>query len=191
MPSSNLPRPARMARALAVAALMAGALIAQAASPLHAAESYHVVDVDGLGHYWRYTLPPGKLPSRNVLERHPSGCAAISVRIEPDGTPHQMHVLKSEWTPMLPVNKKLMDANLIDQLGRARFTPSPQNPRRMPVYSYVVMSFVTWPADTMHPATSTLKRVDSVSKKLAALCHVPDFVERVARATDTPLPGGD
>jgi hypothetical protein len=84
-----------------------------------------------------------------------------------------------------------MDANLIDQLGRARFTPSPQNPRRMPVYSYVVMSFVTWPADTMHPATSTLKRVDSVSKKLAALCHVPDFVERVARATDTPLPGGD
>jgi hypothetical protein len=180
-----------MARALVVAALMAGALIAQAASPLRAAESYHVVDVDGLGHYWHYTLPPGKLPSPNVLKQNPRGCAAISVRIEPDGTPHQMRVLKSEWTPMLPVDKKLMNANLIDQLGRARFTPSPQNPQRLPVYSYVVMSFITWPADTMHPATSTLKRVDSVSKKLVALCHVPDFVERVARATQTPLPGGD
>ncbi|MCK9366745.1 MAG: hypothetical protein M0P72_06315 [Metallibacterium scheffleri] len=189
MPSSNLPRPARMARALAVAALMAGALIAQAASPLRAAESYRVVDFDGIGNYWHFTLPPGKLAPRNVLEQRPSGCAAISVRIEPDGTPHQMRVLKSEWTPMLPVDKKLMNASLIDQLGRARFTPSPQNPQRMPVYSYIVMSFITYPVNSMHPAASTQKRVDGVSKKLAELCHVPDFVARVARATDTPLPG--
>ncbi|THD11473.1 hypothetical protein B1806_03565 [Metallibacterium scheffleri] len=177
-----------MTSVLAISAAMAGA---HAAPATPAPENYAVVDFAGLGHYWHYTLPPGKLPSRNVLERHPSGCAAISVRIEPDGTPHQMHVLKSEWTPMLPVNKKLLDANLIDQLSRARFTPGPQNPERLPVYSYVVMSFITYPANSMHPAASTQKRVDGVSKKLAALCHVPDFVERVARATDTPLPGGD
>ena len=191
MPSSNLPRPARMARALAVAALMAGALIAQAAVPLRAAESYHVVDVDGLGHYWRYTLPPGKLPSRNVLERHPSGCAAISVRIEPDGTPHQMQVLKSEWTPMLPVYKQMMNAQMIDQVKHARFTPGPQNPRRTPVYSYIVLSFITYPANSIHPAASTQKQVDEVGKKMSALCRVPDFVDRVARATDTPLPRKD
>jgi hypothetical protein len=170
---------------------MTGAACAQAGSSAPAAEHYLVVNFHGLSHYWHYTLPPSKLPSRNVLERHPSGCAAISVRIEPDGTPQQMQVLKSEWTPMLPVYKHMMNAQMIDQIQRARFTPSPQNPQHMPVYSYIVMSFITYPSTSMHPTASMQQQVNEISKKLAALCHVPNFVDRVARATDTPLPGGN
>ena len=180
----------RIAGALAISAAMTGAAIAQTASPVPVAEHYLVVNFDGLGRYWHYTVPPAKLPSRNVLERHPSGCAAISVRIEPDGTPHQMQVLKSEWTPMLPVYKQMMNAQMIDQVKHARFTPGPQNPRRTPVYSYIVLSFITYPANSIHPAASTQKQVDAAGKKISALCRVPDFVDRVARATDTPLPRG-
>ena len=85
----------------------------------------------------------------------------------------------------------MMNAHMIDQVKRMRFTPGPQNPQRTAVYSYIVMSFITYPATSMHPAASTQKQVNEVGKKMSALCRVPDFVDRVARATDTPLPRRD
>ena len=180
----------RIASALAISAAMTGAAIAQTASPVPVAEHYLVVNFDGLGRYWHYMVPPAKLPSRNVLERHPSGCAAISVRIEPDGTPHQMQVLKSEWTPMLPVYKQMMNAQMIDQVKRALQAESTEPAARpgLQLHRHILHHH---PATSIHPAASTQKKVNELGKEISALCRVPDFIDRVARATDMLLPRGD
>lgn len=177
-----------MVFALVVSALLAGAAFAHADSSAPASEHYLVVDGQQLGQYWRFTVPPAKLPPRNVLKQHPSGCAAISVRIEPDGTPHQMKVLKSQWTPMLPAYQQIMDARMVDQIQRAHFAPGPKNLERMPAYSYIVTTFFSLPAFSSNPSAYTQARAKNIEAKLTALCRIPDFVARVARATAAPLP---
>ncbi len=89
---------------------------------------------------------------------------------------------------MMPVYKQIMDAHLVDQVKREHFAPGPKNSKRTPVYSYVVTTFVTLPAFSMHPSQFTQERAQQANKKLQALCEIPDFVARVARATSTPHP---
>lgn len=185
MPYTTFRHACRVFGALALVVALSDAGLAHAAAS--DAEHYVVVDTRGLAQYWRITMPPLRLPPRNVLEHHPSGCAAIGVRIEPDGTPHQVTVLKSEWTPMLPVYMKMLDARMIDQIRHAHFTPGPRNPVHAPVYSYIVTTFFTIPAFSRHPSDYTRMRVKQIGAKLRVLCRIPDFVARVARSTDTPL----
>lgn len=153
-------------------------------------ERYLVVDGSQLAQYWRSTKPLLPKLSANLWRQNPSGCAAVSLRIEADGTVHQVQILRSVWTNMMPVYKQMLNTRVLNTVKHAHFTPGSKNPQRMPVYSYLNVSWLRFMSFSSHPSTVATRQAGHVEKKLQSLCDVPDFVARVARATGTPLPAG-
>ncbi len=169
---------------------LVGASVALAASTGMASEHYLVVDGTQLAQYWRSTKPLVPKLSANLWRQNPSGCAAVSLRIEADGTAHQVQILKSIWTTMMPIYKQMLDTRILNTVHHERFAPGPKNPQRMPVYSYLNVAWLRFSVFSSHPSKVATKQAGQVEKKLQSLCDVPDFVARVARATDTPLHTG-
>ncbi len=187
---------------VALACAMMGITATQAASvasamPTHAIvahgaasaeEQYVVVGTHLLRRYWVVPASAMSPPPRNIVAQSPEGCVALSVRIEPDGTAHQVQIIKAWWKPMLPVYIQMMDARAVDELRRAHFVPSPLNAQRRPVYSYVEEDYFTQGAYSRHPSAYTRERMLAKSTYLSRMCHVSRFVSRVARAVGAPVP---
>ena len=141
-----------------------------------------------LPRYWHETAATPSLPPRNILAQNPMGCVAVSIRIGPDGTPHQIQIIKAWCKPMLPVYVQMMDARVVHALRGAHFVPGSINAQRRPVYSYVVQAYFEQSAYSLHPSRYTQQRIRMKSAYLQRLCHVPRFVARIARAVGTGAP---
>ena len=167
---------------LAALLLLAGVTVASAD------ENYRVVPAELLPAWWRPA--PGNLPlraPRGAGSESPSGCAAVALRIEPDGRAHQIRIIQEGWTPMSPYLHRLLDAELVRTSRNLRFVPGDKNPGRAPVYTYVIDSLVSFTSPNEVINQYKRKEVAGFAKAIAAKCEVPDFVQRVARATGTPM----
>ena len=107
-----------------------------------------------------------------------------------NSTAHQVQIVKSLWTAMMPVYKQMLNRHILSTVQHEHFAPGPKNPQRMPVYSYLIVDWLRVTTFSSHPSKVVIKHAGQVEKKLYSLCNVPDFVARVARATGTPLPAG-
>lgn len=169
---------------LAILLLLAGVAVA------HAGEAYHVVPADMLRDWWKPA--PGNPQPRQpwgIGSEHPSGCAAVALRIEPDGSAHQVRIIREGWTPMSPYLHRLLDQDIVRATRASRYEPGLLNRARAPVYTYTVDSIVSFTSPDEVVNDAKRREVTGFVKAIARKCEVPDFVRRVARATDTPMPG--
>ena len=169
---------------LAILLLLAGAAVA------HAGEDYRVVPADMLRDWWQPAAgnPQPQRP-RGIGSEHPSGCAAVALRIEPDGSVHQVRIIREGWTPMSPYLHRLLDQSIVRAARTSRYQPGILNRARAPVYTYMVDTIISFTSPNEVVNDAKHKEVAGFAKAITAKCDVPDFVRRVARATDTPMPG--
>lgn len=169
---------------LAILLLLAGAAVA------HAGEDYRVVPADMLRDWWQ-PAPGNPQPrrTRGIGSEHPSGCAAVALRIEPDGSVHQVRIIREGWTPMSPYLHRLLDQSIVRAARASRYQPGILNRARAPVYTYMVDTIISFTSPNEVVNDAKHKEVAGFAKAITAKCDVPDFVRRVARATDTPMPG--
>ncbi len=169
---------------IAILLLLAGVAVA------HAGEDYRVVPADMLRDWWK-SVPGNPRPRRpwGIGSEHPSGCAAVALRIEPDGSAHQVRIIREGWTPMSPYLHRLLDRDIVRATRAARYEPGILNRARAPVYTYTVDTIVSFTSPNEVVNDAKRREVAGFAKAIAAKCEVPDFVRRVARATDTPMPG--
>ena len=169
---------------LAILLLLAGAAVA------HAGEDYRVVPAEMLHDWWK-PAPGNPQPrwTRGIGSESPSGCAAVALRIEPDGSVHQVRIIREGWTPMSPYLHRLLDKEIVRVLRVSRYQPGILNRARAPVYTYMVDTIVSFTSPNEVVNDAKRREVAGFAKAIARKCEVPDFVRRVARATDTPMPG--
>ena len=169
---------------LAILLLLAGAAVA------HAGEDYRVVPAEMLRDWWQ-PAPGNPQPQRprGIGSEHPSGCAAVALRIEPDGSVHQVRIIREGWTPMSPYLHRLLDQSIVRAARTSRYQPGILNRARAPVYTYMVDTIISFTSPNEVVNDAKHKEVAGFAKAITAKCDVPDFVRRVARATDTPMPG--
>ena len=167
---------------LAILLLLAGAAV------VHAGEDYRVVPAEMLHDWWK-PAPGNPQPrwTRGIGSESPSGCAAVALRIEPDGHAHQIRIIREGWTPMSPYLHRLLDEEIVRVLRVSRYQPGILNKARAPVYTYVVDTIVSFNSPYGVVNDAKRKEVAGFAKAIAAKCDVPDFVQRVARATGTPM----
>ena len=168
---------------LAIMLLLAGAAVARAR------EEYRVVPAEMLRNWWR-PAPANPQPQRpwGIGSEHPSGCAAVALRIEPDGSAHQVRIIREGWTPMSPYLHRLLDQGIVRAARASRYQPGVLNAARDPVYTYIVDTIVSFTTPNALVNGAKRREVADFAKAIARKCEVPDFVLRVARATDTPMP---
>ena len=168
---------------LAIMLLFAGAAVARAR------EEYRVVPAEMLRNWWR-PAPANPQPQRpwGIGSEHPSGCAAVALRIEPDGSVHQVRIIREGWTPMSPYLHRLLDRGIVRAARASRYQPGVLNAARDPVYTYIVDTIVSFTTPNALVNGAKRREVADFAKAIARKCEVPDFVLRVARATDTPMP---
>ena len=168
---------------LAILLLLAGAAVA------HAGEDYRVVPAEMLRDWWQPAAgnPQPQRP-RGIGSEHPSGCAAVALRIEPDGSVHQVRIIREGWTPMSPYLHRLLDQGIVRAARASRYQPGVLNAARDPVYTYIVDTIVSFTTPNALVNGAKRREVADFAKAIARKCEVPDFVLRVARATDTPMP---
>ena len=168
---------------LAIMLLFAGAAVARAR------EEYRVVPAEMLRNWWR-PAPANPQPQRpwGIGSEHPSGCAAVALRIEPDGSVHQVRIIREGWTPMSPYLHRLLDQGIVRAARASRYQPGVLNAARDPVYTYIVDTIVSFTTPNALVNGAKRREVADFAKAIARKCEVPDFVLRVARATDTPMP---
>ena len=168
---------------LAIMLLFAGAAVARAR------EEYRVVPAEMLRNWWR-PAPANPQPQRpwGIGSEHPSGCAAVALRIEPDGSAHQVRIIREGWTPMSPYLHRLLDQGIVRAARASRYQPGVLNAARDPVYTYIVDTIVSFTTPNALVNGAKRREVADFAKAIARKCEVPDFVLRVARATDTPMP---
>ena len=168
---------------LAIMLLFAGAAVARAR------EEYRVVPAEMLRNWWR-PAPANPQPQRpwGIGSEHPSGCAAVALRIEPDGSAHQVRIIREGWTPMSPYLHRLLDRGIVRAARASRYQPGVLNAARDPVYTYIVDTIVSFTTPNALVNGAKRREVADFAKAIARKCEVPDFVLRVARATDTPMP---
>ena len=165
-------------------------LLLAAAAAAHADEDYRVVPAEMLRDWWQPA--PGNPQPRQpwgIGSEHPSGCAAVALRIEPDGSAHQIRIIREGWTPMSPYLHRLLDQGIVRAARASRYQPGILNRARAPVYTYIVDTIVSFTSPNEVVNDAKRKEVAGFEKAIARKCEVPDFVRRVARATDTPMPG--
>lgn len=164
-------------------------LLLAGATAVRADENYRVVPADMLHDWWK-PAPGNPAPRwpRGMGSETPSGCAAVALRIEPDGSTHQIRIIREGWTPMSPYLHRLLHEDIVRTLRVARYEPGPLNKARAPVYTYVVESLVSFTSPNVVVNEAKHKEVAGFARAIAKKCEVPDFVERVARATQTPMP---
>ncbi len=169
---------------LAIMLLLAGAAVA------HAGEDYRVVPAEMLRDWWQ-PAPGNPQPrwTRGIGSESPSGCAAVALRIEPDGSVHQVRIIREGWTPMSPYLHRLLDQSIVRAARTSRYQPGILNRARAPVYTYMVDTIISFTSPNEVVNDAKHKEVAGFAKAITAKCDVPDFVRRVARATDTPMPG--
>ena len=152
---------------------------------VHADEAYHVIPAERLPQWWVPIKAHFTPPHVSRLADRPDGCAAIALRIESDGTPHQFSIIRQAWTPMSPMGLKMLDRGILDMVRSWRFQPGPRNPGRLPVYTYTTVAIVT--SNLEFGRVDAERSAGSIAAKVSPKCAVPDFVARVARATQTPM----
>ena len=169
---------------LAILLLLAGAAV------VHAGEDYRVVPAEMLHDWWK-PAPGNPQPrwTRGIGSESPSGCAAVALRIEPDGSVHQVRIIREGWTPMSPYLHRLLDQSIVRAARASRYQPGILNRARAPVYTYMVDTIISFTSPNEVVNDAKHKEVAGFAKAITAKCDVPDFVRRVARATDTPMPG--
>ena len=174
--------------AMPVLILFPIAVVAHGAPATGGAEDYVVVDGSQLGRYWRTVQQAVPSLPDNLLLQQPSGCVSATVRIEPDGSVHQVQRIVSHWSHLLPVYRQLLDARELNAIRRMRFAPASDNSTRQPVFSYVTNTFLSVDSFSGNPSQAARARAAELSNRIRKLCRVPDFVARIAQLTQAPAP---